>query len=384
MALAVLATAAGLEPVAVHVDHGLRPGSEGDATAVAAACGRLGIPWEGRRVAVAPGANLEARAREARYGALELARRQLGASAVLVGHTADDQAETVLLNLLRGSGSTGMAGMPVRRGSLVRPLLDLRRGDTREICALMGLAPVDDPMNADSRYRRVWLRRELVPALERGAARDLVPVLARQAEVLREESDYLDEVARAAWGGEAPRAADLTALPPALARRAVRRWLGPPPPSRAEVEAVLAVGRGDRRAVDLAGGRRVRRSGGKLVREPVGRDVPVPFPGRAAGFGLHLESWVERDAPVRWPDGRWTCVVDADRVGPEGRLERAEGRPVLAGAGGEPVWAVGYGIDDRVRVANDTRHYLWITATEDAEDTMAGSSRVSDTGEPTA
>jgi tRNA(Ile)-lysidine synthase len=265
LALVALAIDAGLAPIAVHVDHGVRPGSERDAGVVAGAAARLGARFDARRVHVDAGPNLEARARAARYDALEAARVQHGATAVLVAHTADDQAETVLLNLLRGSGSAGLAGMPVRRGRVVRPLLGTRRADVRAECARRRLVPVEDPSNEDLAFRRNWIRREVLPLLERGAGRDLTPVLTRQAEVLRAESDFLDSLARAAWPGEAgARGRALAALPDPLARRAVRCWLGPPPPALDEVDAVLAVARGERRAVDLAVGRRVERSGGVL------------------------------------------------------------------------------------------------------------------------
>jgi tRNA(Ile)-lysidine synthase len=202
---------------------------------------------------------------------LERARDRLGATAVLVGHTADDQAETVLLNLLRGSALAGLGGMPARRGRLVRPLLALRRSDTAEICDRLDLEPILDPMNTDPAFRRVWLRQTVLPALAEGAGRDLVPVLARQADVLRAESDFLDELARAAWppGPDDTPAEALATMPIVLARRAVRCWLGPPPPSFDEVERVLSVARGDRRATELAGGRRVRRSRGRLLIEPL-------------------------------------------------------------------------------------------------------------------
>lgn len=265
LALLALAVEAGLAPVAVHVDHGLRPGSEREADVVAGAAARLGARFDPRRVNVDAGANLEARARAARYDALEAARVQHGATAVLVAHTADDQAETVLLNLMRGSGSAGLAGMPARRGRVVRPLLGARRAEVRAECARRRLVPVADPSNDDLAHRRNWVRHEVLPLLERGAGRDLTPVLVRQAAVLRAESDFLDALARAAWPGEGgARARDLTALPDPLARRAVRGWLGPPPPALDEVDAVLAVAHGVRRAVDLAGGRRVERRDGVL------------------------------------------------------------------------------------------------------------------------
>jgi tRNA(Ile)-lysidine synthase len=272
LALLALAVDAGLEPIAVYVDHGIRDAGDREADVVADAAARLGAGFDVRRVVVSPGSNLEARARAARYEALEGARVAHDATAVLVAHTADDQAETVLLNLLRGSGTRGLAGMPARRGRVVRPLLEQRRADVRDICVQRQLMPVSDPSNDDLAFRRNRIRHEVMPLLERVAGRDLTPVLVRQADVLRSEADFLDGLARAAWPGEAgARARDLAALPPALARRAVRCWLGAPPPSLDEVDEVLAVARGERRAVDLAGGRRVRRSAGVMHTERHGR-----------------------------------------------------------------------------------------------------------------
>jgi tRNA(Ile)-lysidine synthase len=277
LTLLAVACDRGLDPIAVHVDHGLRDGSGDEADVVADAAARLGARVARRVVDVGAGPNLEARARDRRHGALLNAADAHGAAAVLVGHTADDQAETVLLALLRGSGSAGLAGMAVRRDRVVRPLLRIRRADTERCCAALGLEPVRDPTNDDRAYRRAWIRHEVLPLLAAGGARDLVPVLARQADVLRDESDYLDALARAAWppNPDAPEAEVLSRLPRALARRAVRCWLGSPPPSFDEVERVLAVARGEARGTELAGARRVRRSRGILMLEgPVrlGRD----------------------------------------------------------------------------------------------------------------
>jgi tRNA(Ile)-lysidine synthase len=196
---------------------------------------------------------------------LAAARVVHAATFVLVAHTADDQAETVLLNVLRGSARSGLAGMPARRGPVARPLLGFRRAETAAICDVLGLDPLHDPMNDDHAFQRVAVRRRVLPLLEGVAGRDLVPVLARQAELLRDESDFLDELARAAWPGTSePSARALAGLPAVLARRAVREWLGPPPPSSTEVERVLLVAAGDHRATQLAGGRTVRRSAGLL------------------------------------------------------------------------------------------------------------------------
>jgi tRNA(Ile)-lysidine synthase len=375
VALLALAAEAGLEPVAVHVDHGARPGSAAEADAVAGFAERLGTGFAAEAVAVAPGPNFEARAREARYAALERARDRLGATAVLVGHTRDDQAETVLLNVLRGAGVPGLAGMPARRGTVVRPLLGVTRADLAAVCARLGLSPLDDPMNADPVHRRVWLRREVIPALEAGAARDIRAVLARQAAVARADSDLLDELAadllRRASADGGVDTAPLVDAPAALARRALRLWLGPPPPSSFEVDRVMAVARGERRAVELAGGTTVSRSGRRLRRRsgpqhpapPAGpAPVTIDLPGTASAFGMDFVSWVERAAPVRWPDGRWTAVVDADLAGDRAVLGHdPNGQPRLASPDGSPLWVLGYRIDDRVRVSPGTRRFLWLT-----------------------
>lgn len=266
VALLALAVDAALATVAVHVDHGVRAGSADEAEHVRTIATALGADFRAAAVTIAPGANLEARARDARYATLDDARVALGAEVVLVGHTADDQAETVLLNVLRGSAASGLAGMAPRHGTLVRPLLELRRADTSALCAALGIAVVEDPMNDDRAFRRVAIRHDVLPLLSSLAERDLVPVLARQAEILRSDSEYLDELAARAWPDvDGPRAAALGALPLPLARRAVRKWMGAPPPSMMEVERVLAVARGDARATELAGGRAVRRSAGMLV-----------------------------------------------------------------------------------------------------------------------
>jgi tRNA(Ile)-lysidine synthase len=266
LTLLAVACDRGLDAVAVHVDHGARDGSAEEGDVVAYAAARLGARVDRRSVELGGGANFEARARDARYAALAAAADGAGADVVLVGHTADDQAETVLLALLRGSGSAGLAGMGVRRDRIVRPLLRVRRSETEACCVALGLDPVRDPTNDDRSYRRAWVRHEVLPMLASGAARDLVPVLTRQADLLRDESAYLDALARAAWPADpaAPAAAVLGRLPEVLARRAVRCWLGSPPPSLDEVERVLAVASGAARATELRGGRRVRRTRGIL------------------------------------------------------------------------------------------------------------------------
>ena len=257
LALLALAAHAGCRVTAVHVDHGLRAGSAGEADVVRRAADRFGAAFRAERVTVAPGPNLEARARAARYGVLP--------ADVLTGHTADDQAETVLLNLVRGAGLDGLAGMGPGR----RPLRRLRRTETRGLCAALGLDVVADPSNDDPAFRRNRVRRELVPLLDAIAERDVVPVVARQADFVRADVALLDELAAALDPCDA-RA--LAVAPAPLARRAVRRWLrgaGPGgaehhPPDAASTERVLAVARGEAVACELPGGWRAARSGGRL------------------------------------------------------------------------------------------------------------------------
>jgi tRNA(Ile)-lysidine synthase len=254
LALLVLAVTAGCAVTAVHVDHGLRPGSAAEADVVAAAAERFGAGWRCERAVVAPGPNLEARARAARYAVLP--------RDALLGHTADDLAETVLLNLLRGAATDGLAGFDPRR----RPIRRLRRAETHALCASLDLAPVQDPSNDDPVHRRNRVRHELLPMLDDLAARDLVPVLARQADLLREDAALLDELASAI---DPTDAAALAAAPLPLARRAVRRWLRTGdeqhPPDRATVERVLDVARGRAVACEVGGGRAVRRRAGALT-----------------------------------------------------------------------------------------------------------------------
>jgi tRNA(Ile)-lysidine synthase len=250
LALLVLARHVGLAVTAIHVDHGLRPGGEEEAEVVAQAARRFGAAFEARRVHVPEGGNMEARARSARYRALP--------DDVLTGHTADDQAETVLLHLLRGGGLDALAGMPTER----RPLAGLRRRETAELCDALSLVPVADPTNADRRFRRNRVRLEVLPLLADVAERDVVPLLVRAAELARADVDLLDDLAGAY---DVTDAAALTAAPLPLARRAVRKWLRQEhPPDSATVDRVLRVAAGEVRATEVGGGRRVERSGGRM------------------------------------------------------------------------------------------------------------------------
>jgi tRNA(Ile)-lysidine synthase len=269
LALLVLAVEAGCHVTAVHVDHGLRPGSASEAEAVGEVADRWGARWRSLRVDVPDGPDLEARARRARYAALP--------DGVLTGHTADDQAETVLLNLLRGAGLDGLAGFGPER----RPIRALRRRETHKLCADLGIQPVHDPSNDEARFRRNRVRHELLPLLDALAERDVAAVLARQADHLRADAELLDELARHLDPTDAKA---LAAAPEPLAARAVRRWLrtGPEqhPPDTATVERVLAVARGDATACEVGGGRSVRRSEQRLRLYRADRGGRPPAPVR--------------------------------------------------------------------------------------------------------
>ncbi|MFN3216987.1 MAG: tRNA lysidine(34) synthetase TilS [Acidimicrobiales bacterium] len=263
LALLVLGVHAGCVVHAIHVDHGLRPGSGAEAEVVAAAADRFGARFTSLSVEVGPGPNLEARARDARYGVLP--------PGVCTGHTADDQAETILLALLRGSGPAGMGGI---RPSVQRPILGLRRHETEAVCRAVGLGPVHDSSNDDPRHRRNRIRHEVLPLLADVADRDLVPVLVRQGELFRDTAEVL---VCAAASLDPTDTAALRAAPRAVAREAIRTWIrsawgSPHPPDLAAVDRVLAVAALDIRATDVGSGWRVERTTGRLrlVAPPAG------------------------------------------------------------------------------------------------------------------
>jgi tRNA(Ile)-lysidine synthase len=256
LALLALATAAGCDVTAVHVDHGARPeAADAEAAVVAAAAARFGAAFRAVAVDVERGPNQEERWRDAR-------RDALGPGA-LTGHTADDSAETVLLNLLRGAGLDGLAGI---RPGPTKPILALRRAETVQLCHDLGLDPVEDPTNTDPAFRRNRVRHELVPLLDAIGQRDVVALLLRQAALLRDDADLLDDLAAAL---DPTDARALSAAPAPLARRAVRRWLTTDhPPDSATVERVLAVARCEAKACELPGGGRVERTDMRLRRTP--------------------------------------------------------------------------------------------------------------------
>lgn len=382
---------------AVHVRHGLREDAR-DAAAAASLASTLGIPFIERRVRVTRGrSGVEAAAREARYEALRQAARETGACAVLVGHTADDQAETVLLALARGAGVRGISAMAGSRSDgdlvLLRPILRARRADVRSVATAAGLSTVEDPTNADPDQRRARARHNVLPALASlsGGSGDPVGTLTRLAALARDDADLLDQIAAVEvaahivrWGPvRAVRAAAVDALPRAIARRVVRRLLEEAggAAESAGVERVLALQEGGR--LHVAGEVEVLAGAGWLSAAPVRRadlpqrDLPVPGAVELPEVGLVLRAAhgvppTDASGPfpprARMPEGPHAAAAvvlgaDAaaglvvrglqpgDRI--VGRRVRESMRslgvpwaarglvPVVALLGGHPVWAPG-------------------------------------------
>ncbi|MFG3343230.1 tRNA lysidine(34) synthetase TilS [Glycomyces sp. NPDC048151] len=287
--LAFCAPRMGLRAGLVTVDHGLQDGSDERAAEVAAWAGTVGLdPVEAVAVEVGVAGGPEGAARTARYAALDAAGRRHGAGAILLGHTRDDQAETVLLALARGGGPRGVAGMRAVRGRYRRPLLGISRADTHAVCAERGLKPWNDPHNTDPRYLRSALRPAM-DVLVATLGADLVANLAQTAALVGADTDYLDGVAREALeacraGGDAGAgvadgavaggldAKRVAALAGPVRQRVLRAWVLEAEVDGAElnhrhldaVDALAADWRGQGPTF-LPGGIEVRRSGGKLT-----------------------------------------------------------------------------------------------------------------------
>lgn len=267
--LALAAAVAQLLPgaSAVVVDHQLQPGSGDVALRAAQQCSELGLLARVEPVSVEGGGGPEAAARKARYAALKPS-----SGIVLLGHTLDDQAETVLLGLGRGSGPRSIAGMRTFDAPWGRPLLGVSRAVTRAACAEQGIEVWDDPHNADPSFTRVRLRTEVLPLLETVLQGGVASSLARTAAQLREDCDALDSLAEA-FAGDCCAVDDIAELPAALRRRVVRTWLideGVPELSDSHlrrVDSLVSEWRGQG-GVWLPGGFVVRRAHGRLVVEP--------------------------------------------------------------------------------------------------------------------
>jgi len=282
---------------AVHINHGW-PASNDLQEAAEAIADRLGLPLQVITVEPPTAASPEAAAREVRL--LALANTAAG-GLVVMGHHADDAAETTVGNLLRGAGATGLAGIAPRRGPFVRPFLELRRAALRRVADDLRLPYVDDPSNENRKLRRNLIRHEIMPELDRHLPGDLVDVVVRSAQHLAAEDAYLDDVA---VGDIISADANVTLLavpplvtmPAVLAKRAIRmalRRVHPPYPGTSrEVDAVMAVTMGTASRRDLTDGLVAEREGPYVsIHRPVEVHVDEPIaltvPGRVQ-FGGHL------------------------------------------------------------------------------------------------
>jgi tRNA(Ile)-lysidine synthase len=265
---------------AAVVDHGLQPGSAERAEATVALLAEHGVPGVALPVRVTGAGGTEAAARRARYTALRGAR-PTDSSPVLLGHTLDDQAETVLLGLGRGSGPRSVAGMTRYDAPWLRPLLAVRRATTRAACAALGVPVWDDPHNVDPRFTRVRLRTEVLPLLEDVLAGGVAEALARTAAQLRDDSAALDgwaalareDVAVAVPAGTELEAKKLAGYPASVRRRVLRGWLtdgGVPELTDAQLrraDELLGRWRGQG-GIALAGELELNRTHGRLVLGP--------------------------------------------------------------------------------------------------------------------
>ena len=280
----------GLRVVGVTVDHQLQPGSADQAARVVSQLAGLGADETLTATVTVDsmrGIGPEAAARAARYAVLEQVADRISASLVLLGHTLDDQAETVLLGLTRGSGGRALSGMREAFDVFARPLLAVRRNDTLTACLVEGLEPWDDPHNSDPGFTRVRVRDRVMPVLEEELGPGVAQALARTADQLRDDNALLEALADDARAGVAtPHGLDVLRLahqPPALRHRVLHRAVldaGAPPAevTRGHVLAVdaLVVAWRGQQWIDLPGPLRAVRRDGRLVFERPAAPAPPP------------------------------------------------------------------------------------------------------------
>ncbi len=403
------------EVVAGHVHHGLR-GEEADAEEAHAAAfaATMGIPFavrhaDARAIAEEQKLSLEAAAREVRYRLLEEMAQEASAERIATGHTADDQAETVLLHLVRGTGPTGLSGIPPVRGQVVRPLLHVTHAEVRAYAASENLSFRTDSSNRDRRFTRNRIRHDVLPALAEMQP-NVVGAVCRLAEIMREENAFLSSLVEqmvqsiVVWGEEEARMTlhDLHSLPTALQRRLLRRVIAIARDRETDIEferieaVVELVAQGQTGAViELPDGLEARRSYGEITISPTRKAsapsegvwlLPVPGEVEVREFGVVVRA--EESADTEISDDAARAVLDAatltgplvvrtwrdgDRFVPLGQTEamklqdffvnakvpRGERHRVLLVLSGEEiVWAIGHRIGERYKVTPNTRRSL--------------------------
>lgn len=336
---------AGREVVAAHYDHALRDGSDTVARRVADLCARLGVPLISERRDVSmPKGSVQAAARTLRYAFLERARAAAGADWVALGHTADDVVEGAVMHMLRGCGLAGLRGMPARRGRYVRPLLGVWRRDVREFLDRRGIVPYEDPANRDTRFERVRVRLQILPALERdrpGITRRFraVAMSAARLQADAERAPAYVEVLKRLY-------ADAGGSQPGL--------------SRSHIEAMRSLARPGRggRGVDLPGGLRFRIVGGLMQvvpSQPRPRTIPRLEVRSCAGCderdAVHLRDGLDLTVGFRRPGlrmrpagGRGTRKLQDIFVDARVPREDRDAWPLVF-AGDRLAWVPGHAVD---------------------------------------
>lgn len=332
-ALLWLCSRLGREIRAIHVHHGL-PASDMLAAAAAGIADALGVALTTEKVTVPPGPSPEDQARRVRYDALTAAAA--AEEWVLTAHTSDDQAETVLDHLLRGSGLDGLSGIPARRFPFARPLLRVSRSTTREVATLAGLPWEDDPLNLSPDPLRNRIRSHMLPELELFNRR-IRESLATTARLVARDAAFLEEAAsppvQIFEGGAALAASFLTTADPSPAARMVRRFLSVAGLERASpeaVEGVLAVARGEIERHQPGGNLAVRRRGAMVVAERGGAPAPGPadlvVPGQTRFRNWVFDAYLSDSPPTALPLSAGWMVADAQAVGSL-RVESAARHP---------------------------------------------------------
>lgn len=237
----------GWDLAVAHVDHGLSPESATVAARVARAAAARGFEVHTLRAPDLAGPNLQARARIFRYGFFDTIARQIGATKVATGHTLDDRVETTVARLIHGAGTAGLAGLRPSDGGRIRPLIDVRRNETRAYCEELGLDFVDDPANDDPRFERGFIRRGLIAAVEGRWGDGAVRAMATSAERLAEDAAGLQLLAERLYSQMCVEGSDevsfelasLSAMPTALRRRVLEAAVGRVPDRSGGIDAAL-------------------------------------------------------------------------------------------------------------------------------------------------
>lgn len=336
-AAAWIAGRSGRDARAIHVHHGLAH-SDDMAEAASKVASRLGIELDVVEVAVPSGPSFEAQARAERLGALESLRSSR--EWIVTGHTRDDQVETVLMRLVRGTGLDGLAGIGRIRHPYLRPLLDMTRSETRELATIVGLPWRDDPSNLDARHLRNRIRRSLLPAIEQTFGTGVAVSLGRVADQAAADVEVLDRAEAAVPRQERPgavrlAAGALAAVPSPVAVRAIRSAfvrLDPPYPPPASITGrVLAIGRGER---IQAGRVEVWRDGPWLVLSASAPDIaepaPLVLPGSVMWGDWRIEATAELE-PGPVPLSPLAALLPFDR---ELTIRQATARDSIAIGGG--------------------------------------------------